>query len=126
MAALEIFLREALEFIEFEESDEARQLRFIQDFTRMPADGLRYTPHALCGVLVGGTRERRFDGINFKPQKLPDCPRGVRTPRSSSPTTTVLVLSRELGRLRPAECCRGARCVGCWMNLRLARFSKAS
>ena len=27
-----------------------------------------------------GTRSRRFDGTNFKPHELPDCPQGVRTP----------------------------------------------
>jgi hypothetical protein len=38
--------------------------------------------------LLGGTRQRHFAGTNFKPRKLPDCPKGVRTPRSGSPTTT--------------------------------------
>jgi hypothetical protein len=33
---------------------------------------------APCGYpLVGGTREHHFAGISLKPQKLPDCPKGV-------------------------------------------------
>jgi hypothetical protein len=34
-----------------------------------------------------GTRQRHFYGTSFKPHKLPDCPQGVRTLRTSSPTT---------------------------------------
>ena len=41
-----------------------------------------------CGAMVGGTRKCRLDGIRFKPRKLPDCPKSVRTQRSCSPTTT--------------------------------------
>ena len=33
-------------------------------------NGLRYAPHDRCGVLVGGTRQRHFDGTNTKPRKL--------------------------------------------------------
>jgi hypothetical protein len=29
-------------------------------------------PNDLCYPLVGGTRERHFDGTNFKPRKLPE------------------------------------------------------
>ena len=43
--------------------------------------------------LVGGTRQRRFDGTNFKPRRLPE--------NAQTPTTTVLVLSQG----------SGARCV---------------
>ncbi len=35
--------------------------------TEISAEGL---PNGLRYPLVGGTRERRFDGINFKPHKL--------------------------------------------------------
>jgi len=30
------------------------------------------TPNGWRYPLVGGTRQRRFDGINFKPRKLPE------------------------------------------------------
>ena len=42
-------------------------------------NGLRYAPAYVAGVLVGGTRQRHFAGINVKPHKMPDCPQGVRT-----------------------------------------------
>jgi len=38
----------------------------------VPANGLRYP-------LVGGTRQRRFDGTSFKPRKLPE---NAQTPTS--------------------------------------------
>jgi hypothetical protein len=41
----------------------------------MRANGVRYP-------LVGGTRERRFDGINFKPHKLPE---NAPTPTTMAP-----------------------------------------
>ncbi len=65
-----------------------------KEYPILPPNGMRYAPHALCGVLVGGTRKRRFDGTNFKPRKLPE--------NAATPTTTVLVLSQG----------SGARCVG--------------
>jgi len=39
---------------------------------KMPANGLRYP-------LVGGTRQRHYDGTNFKPCKLPE---NAQTPTS--------------------------------------------
>ena len=39
---------------------------------RVPSNGLRYP-------LVGGTRQRHFDGTSFKPQKLPE---NAQTPTS--------------------------------------------
>jgi hypothetical protein len=68
---------------------------------RLPPNGLRYAP---SGVLVGGMRQRHFDGTNFKPRKLPDCPKGVRTLRGSSPTTIALVFVQG----------SSARCTLCW------------
>jgi len=50
-------------------------LRFVSSFLCLspehaPPNGVRYAPHAFCGVLVGGMRKRHFDGTNFKPRKL--------------------------------------------------------
>ena len=36
------------------------------------ANGWRYAPAYVAGVLVGGTRERLFAGTNLKPRKLPE------------------------------------------------------
>jgi hypothetical protein len=44
------------------------------------ANGLRYAP---SGVLVGGTRQRYFDGTHFKPRKLPE---NAQTPTTMAPT----------------------------------------
>jgi len=33
---------------------------------------LLYLPNGLRYPLVGGTRQRRFDGTNFKPRKVPE------------------------------------------------------
>jgi len=52
------------------------------------ANGLRYR-------LVGGTRQRRFDGSNFKPQKvLENAPRSVppRQPRRTLPGFGCIIL----------------------------------
>src|SRR5688572_25348582 len=42
--------------------------------------------------LVGGTRQRHFDGTNLKPPKLPKNAHAI--PTDGSPTTMVSVLSR--------------------------------
>jgi len=41
----------------------------------MPLQGYCVAP---CKGLVGGTRQRHFDGTNSKPRKVLDCPKGVR------------------------------------------------
>jgi hypothetical protein len=45
--------------------------------TTVAANGWRYP-------LVGGTRQRNFDGINFKPQKLPENAQSPSRPAGSA------------------------------------------
>jgi hypothetical protein len=45
---------------------------------------LSVRPNGLRYPLVGGTRERRFGGINFKPRKLPE--------KAQTPTSRVHAL----------------------------------
>ena len=52
-------------------------------FINQTPNGSRYAP---SGVLVGGTRQRHFDGIIFKQSKLPKNAHAV--PTGCSPTTT--------------------------------------
>ena len=42
-------------------------------------NGWRYAPAYVAGVLVGGTRQRHFDGTHSKPRQVLDCLQGVRT-----------------------------------------------
>ena len=74
-----------------------------------PPNGLRYPSRStLVGGLVGGRRERRFAGTNFKPRKLP---KNAQTPTTPAP----LVLRGS-----------GARCVGQFFAERVYGYSDKS
>jgi len=77
-----------------------------------PPNGWRYAPHAFCGVLVSGTRERRFDGTHSKPRKVPENAHAV--PKDGSSTTTPALHQTQCGASVARRTLSGFGCTLCY------------